>query len=69
LHYIPISLMRGEKGNPYPIKWVVHPDWAWAHLEYSFLINHPKEEIQTIIIDPSGLMADVDKSNNYYASE
>ena len=69
LHYIPISLMRGEKANPYPIKWVVHPDWAWAHLEYSFLIDHPKKEIQTIIVDPSGLMADVDKSNNYYASE
>ena len=69
IHYIPISLMRTEKGNPYPIKWLVHPDWAWAHIEYSFLVDHPKSEIQTIIIDPSGLMADIDKSNNFYAPE
>ena len=68
IHYIPISLMRGEKGNPYPVKWLVHKDWAWAHLKYSFLINHSKDEIQTILIDPSGLMADVDKSNNFYVA-
>ena len=58
--------MRGEKGNPYPINWFVHEDWAWAHLNYSFQVSHPLEEIQTILIDPSGLMADVDKSNNFY---
>jgi hypothetical protein len=69
LHYIPISLMRGEKENTYPISWSVHPDWSWAHLNYSLEIDHPKETIEAIIVDPSNLMADVDKSNNYYAPD
>lgn len=69
LHYIPISLMRGEKENTYPISWSVHPDWSWAHLNYSLEIGHPKETIEAIIVDPSNLMADVDKSNNYYAPD
>jgi hypothetical protein len=43
--------------------------WAQAQSGYSFLVDHPKSEIQTIIIDPSGLMADIDKSNNFYAPE
>jgi len=68
LHYVPISLMRGEKENPYPIKWIVHPDWSWSNLDYTLTIDHNKEEIETIIIDPSNLMADIDKSNNYYAA-
>lgn len=67
LHYIPISLMRGEKENTYPLNWEVHPDWPWAQLEYRLEIDHPIETIEAIVIDPSNLMADVDKSNNYYA--
>jgi hypothetical protein len=67
LHYIPISLMRGEKENTYPLSWEVHPDWPWAQLEYRLEIDHPVETIEAIVIDPSNLMADVDKSNNYYA--
>ena len=69
LHYIPISLMRGEKQNNYQMSWVVHPDWSWSHLNYSLEIEYPKEEIEAIIIDPSNLMADIDKSDNYYTSE
>jgi len=68
LHYVPISLMRGEKENPYPIKWIVHPDWSWSNLDYTLTIDHNKEDIETITIDPSNLMADIDKSNNYYAA-
>ena len=67
LHYIPISLMRGEKYNTYPLNWEIHPDWTWANINYRLEINHPKDAIEAIVIDPSNLMADVDKSNNYYA--
>ena len=69
LHYVPISLMRGEKKNPYPMNWTVHPDWSWAHLNYSLEVDLSKEDIETIIIDPSSLMADIDKSNNYYVAK
>ena len=69
LHYIPISLMRGEKQNTYKMSWKVHPDWSWSHTDYSLEINHPKKEIEAIIIDPSNLMADVNKTDNYFTSK
>ena len=68
LRYIPISLMRGEKENPYELEWTVEKDWNWANPEYSLVIDKPKEEIQVIVIDPSNLMADVDKNDNYYVA-
>lgn len=66
LHYIPISLMRGEKENDYTIDWTVHKDWTWASPFYELEIDQRKEAIETIVLDPSGLMADIDKNNNYY---
>ena len=68
LHYIPISLMRGEKENPYSIEWNVHKDWAWANPKYSFSLDRPLTEIEAVVIDPSNLMADIDKSNNFYVA-
>lgn len=69
LHYIPISLMRGEKENNYTMEWTIQPDWKYAHVDYRLVLNHPKDNIEFIIIDPSNLMADIDKENNYYAAE
>ena len=68
LHYIPISLMRGEKENTYDLPWTQEKDWTWANPKYSFTINQPKENIEVIVLDPSNLMADIDKSNNYYVA-
>lgn len=69
LHYIPISLMRGEKQNPYGINWTVHNDWTWANPRYELQLDRTLEEVETIVLDPSNLMADVDKSNNYYVDK
>ena len=69
LHYIPISLMRGEKENTYELAWTQEKDWMWANPKYSFTINQPKENIEAIVLDPSNLMADIDKSNNYYVAD
>ena len=68
LHYIPISLMRGEKENTYDLPWTQEKDWTWANPKYSFTIDQPKENIEAIVLDPSNLMADIDKSNNYYVA-
>ena len=68
LHYIPISLMRGEKENTYDLPWTQEKDWTWANPKYSFTIDQPKENIKAIVLDPSNLMADIDKSNNYYVA-
>ena len=69
LHYIPISLMRGEKENTYDLPWTQEKDWAWANPKYSFTIDQPKKNIEAIVLDPSNLMADIDKSNNYYVAD
>jgi hypothetical protein len=68
--YIPNTLMRWEKENPYPnIPRTVLNGWDWAYPTFTFEISKPKNSIQAILIDPSGLMADVDLANNTYESK
>ena len=69
VHYIPITLMRGEKENPYGLSWSVKKDWSWADPNYSFSINRSLEEIELITIDPTYYMADIDRENNTYINE
>lgn len=69
IHYIPIPLMRGEKENPYAMKWKLQKDWSWARAEYELIISHPKSEIADIFIDPSYYMADVNRDNNTYFNQ
>ena len=67
LFYIPLTMLRGEKENAYPnIKHTVLPDWAWAYPTYTITIGKSKNTIRAIAIDPSQLMADVDRQNNVY---
>ena len=64
-YYIPISLMRGEKSKPeYADKWIQLEDWSWAYKKYEFEIKSKMESIKSIDINPTGLLADVDTSNN-----
>ena len=64
-YYIPISLMRGEKSKPeYADKWIQLEDWSWAYKKYEFEINSKMESIKSIDINPTGLLADIDTSNN-----
>lgn len=55
--YIPLQMMRGEK----PTTATIISDWAWAYPTYSFKAS---KTVKTVEIDLSGLMADVDSSNN-----
>jgi hypothetical protein len=41
-------------------------DWTWAQSNYNFTIAKSKSTIKKIIIDPSGLMADVKQENNVF---
>ncbi|MEM7380731.1 MAG: M1 family metallopeptidase [Bacteroidota bacterium] len=68
--YAPLRMMRGEKENAYPeIERTVLPDWPWAYPYYGFQVGRPLSEIQAISIDPSQLMADVDRENNLWQAE
>ncbi|WP_179021430.1 M1 family metallopeptidase [Winogradskyella forsetii] len=55
--YIPLQMMRGEK----PTSATIISDWAWAMPTYSF---ETKKEIESVEIDASQMMADVDRGNN-----
>jgi len=66
LFYIPLQMMRAEKPNPNTtITWTVLPDWAWANPVYEFIVDNGKK-VESIAIDPSKLMADIDLVNNNF---
>lgn len=63
--YIPNTLMRWEKPNPYPdVKATVLKGWDWAYPTFTFDV--PGTNIQSIVIDPSDLLADVNKEDNVF---
>jgi hypothetical protein len=59
---IPLRMMRGVK----PTTATILNDWTWAHPTYTFKVE---KEIEKVEIDPSGLMADVNRFNNIYLKE
>ncbi len=66
-HYMPLRMMRGEKANPYAgIDRKVEADWPWAQSVYELVLDVPFEEVQAVVLDPSGLMTDVDQENNLW---
>ncbi|PQJ75718.1 M1 family metallopeptidase [Polaribacter gangjinensis] len=54
---IPIEMMRGSK----PTSATVLKDWAWANPIYTLDVKKP---VKSVMIDKSGLMADVNLDNN-----
>lgn len=64
--YIPQTLMRWTKENQnLAIKRTVLEGWDWAYPIFEFNIK-TKSPIKNITIDPSGLMADVNRENNVF---
>jgi len=62
---IPLDIMRGEKpADGYNGKWTVLEDWKWVSPSYQLNISKPASEIESITLDPSELMADIDRKNN-----
>jgi len=64
--YIPLEIMRGEKDEKLYAKTSQLADWGWTYPEYSFTIDRNIADIQTIVIDPSQRMADIDPDNNVW---
>lgn len=55
--YIPLRMMLGGKDTNATLM----NDWAWTHPTYSF---EASKEIKSVEIDPSQMMADVERKNN-----
>ncbi|OIQ41391.1 MAG: peptidase M1 [Bacteroidetes bacterium MedPE-SWsnd-G1] len=56
--YIPLQMMLGQK----PTQATVLSNWAWVHPTYTIKAS---KDIKSVEIDPSQLMADVDRTNNF----
>tara|TARA_B100000809_G_scaffold141390_1_gene138973 strand:- start:1895 stop:3736 length:1842 start_codon:yes stop_codon:yes gene_type:complete len=57
--YIPLKMMRGSK----PTNATILESWSWVAPSYQFSVD---KNIKSVVIDPSGLMADVDAENNSF---
>ncbi len=62
--YIPLQIMRGEKPAVDGQKRTLVKDWPWTHPYFQFIIPTAKTNILSIEIDPSKMMADVNRENN-----
>ncbi len=69
LYYIPLRMMQAKKPNNYDMKRTVLKDWPWTHPYYEFSIGVSDRRIQSVVIDPSGRMADIDRTNNRWPKE
>ena len=58
--YIPLRQMRGGKQTSATVK----DDWAWSYPTYTL---ETSKVVQSVQIDPKGLMADVKQDNNVYS--
>ncbi len=66
-YYIPVGLMRGEKpAEEGQAGRTVLPDWEWTSPTYEFEIDLKKRKIESIIIDPSTRLADLNNTNGVY---
>ncbi|HOO09801.1 MAG TPA: hypothetical protein PKW06_07675, partial [Cyclobacteriaceae bacterium] len=56
----------GKPQEDKSIKWTPLGAWPWVNPTYSFTIERPTSEIESMEIDPSQRMADVDRGDNVY---
>lgn len=61
---IALRIMRGEKKIKKNI--IQMSDWPWVNPYYTLTLPYDLEEIESIEIDPSQRLADVDRGNNIY---
>ncbi len=68
-YYIPLRMLRGEKEFANQTVTTID-DWAWAIPTYTFEIDNDLNDIKYILINPNGLVADVNPKNDvYYKAE
>lgn len=66
-YYIPVGLMRGEKpADEGQENRTVLADWEWTNPTYSFEVDLKKRKIESIVIDPSVRLADLNNTNGIY---
>ena len=65
--YVPLRMTYGEKPNTYPnYPRTVVPAWGWGNLTYTFELDMPLNNIQSIVLDPNNRSVDISRENNIY---
>lgn len=65
IYYIPLRMMLGAKNvEDQNIQRMTLEAWPWTNPNYTLKINKPASEIESIEIDATDRMADIDRSNN-----
>lgn len=64
LHFIPLSLMYGEKPAENTTLRMVENEWKWTHPVYVISVKRKLNTIKAVEIDPTKRMADVEQKNN-----
>lgn len=66
-YYIPVGLMRGEKpAEEEQVNRILLADWEWTNPTYTFELDLKKRKIESIEIDPSNRIADLNNLNGIY---
>lgn len=67
---IPLRIMRGaKKAEDGMSSYTVLEDWPWTFPQYEWVLDIPENQIESIILDPSARMADIDQGNNHYPAK
>lgn len=61
---IPMRIMRGNKASSGEVELSLLEDWPWTNPEYTVKLDKPVASIKRVVIDDTGLLADIDRSNN-----
>ncbi|UXX78468.1 M1 family metallopeptidase [Reichenbachiella carrageenanivorans] len=63
-YHIPLGMTRGHR--PLAKGEILMTEWKWVNPYYSFIIDVAKDQIESVEIDPSQRMTDLDFQNNKY---
>jgi hypothetical protein len=64
LYYIPMNELVGGKPKEGSVPVVICEAWPWVYPTYTVKINKKLSDIESLEIDPSQRMADIDRKNN-----
>lgn len=66
-YHIPLRIMRGQKeAESMMTDFTVEEDWPWTFPKYEWTLNMKMDEIESIEIDPTKRMADINRANNSF---
>ena len=65
MFHVPLSLMLGAKtAGSEPFAFTALRPWQWTDPQYTFVVPGEAWNVASVVIDPQGRLADVDRANN-----